>query len=257
DADAEAGEYAGAILASGTDLLSLISDILDLSKIESGTMNIEVRPVRLREVCSDLEPLFRPIAQSKRLNFTVETDPSMPATMITDSKRLQQILRNLLSNAFKFTSQGSVSLRIGVASSGWRRDHPYLGRAGPVLYFAVDDTGIGIPADKQSVIFEPFQQADMTTSRKYGGTGLGLSISRELAKLLAGEIRLVSSVGQGSTFTLFVPRIHPTFSFSGMLEETAETAADSESVPLLLAEEGVTRKEDPAAQRLSARARIR
>jgi signal transduction histidine kinase/CheY-like chemotaxis protein/HAMP domain-containing protein len=240
-------EYAGAILASGTDLLSLINDILDLSKIESGTMNTEVRSVRLREVCNDLEPLFRPIAQSKRLAFSIELDPSMPATMVTDSKRLQQILRNLLSNAFKFTSQGSVSLRIGVASSGWRRDHPYLGRAGPVLYFAVDDTGIGIPADKQSVIFEPFQQADMTTSRKYGGTGLGLSISRELAKLLAGEIRLVSSVGQGSTFTLFVPRIHPTFSFTGMLEESAEPSADADAAPLFIAEEGSAKAAEPAA----------
>jgi signal transduction histidine kinase/DNA-binding response OmpR family regulator/HAMP domain-containing protein len=241
-------EYAGAILASGTDLLSLINDILDLSKIESGTMNTEVRSVRLREVCNDLEPLFRPIAQSKRLAFSIEVDPSMPSTMITDSKRLQQILRNLLSNAFKFTSQGSVSLRIGVASSGWRRDHAYLGRAGPVLYFAVDDTGIGIPADKQSVIFEPFQQADMTTSRKYGGTGLGLSISRELAKLLAGEIRLVSSVGQGSTFTLFVPRVHPTFSFTGILDESAEAPADSESSPLFPVEAEVKEPADsPAA----------
>jgi signal transduction histidine kinase/DNA-binding response OmpR family regulator/HAMP domain-containing protein len=240
-------EYAGAILASGTDLLSLINDILDLSKIESGTMNTEVRSVRLRDVCNDLEPLFRPIAQSKRLAFSIELDPSMPTTMVTDSKRLQQILRNLLSNAFKFTSQGSVSLRIGVASSGWRRDHPYLGRAGPVLYFAVDDTGIGIPADKQSVIFEPFQQADMTTSRKYGGTGLGLSISRELAKLLAGEIRLVSSVGQGSTFTLFVPRVHPTFSFTGMLEEAAEPAADPDSGPMFAAPEEIHASADPAA----------
>jgi signal transduction histidine kinase/CheY-like chemotaxis protein len=241
-------EYAGAILASGTDLLSLINDILDLSKIESGTMNIEVRPVRLREICADLEPLFRPIAQSKRLNFTIETDPSLPATMITDTKRLQQILRNLLSNAFKFTSQGSVSLRIGIASSGWRKDHPYLGRAAPVLYFAVDDTGIGIPADKQSVIFEPFQQADMTTSRKYGGTGLGLSISREVAKLLAGEIRLVSSVGQGSTFTLFVPRVHPTFSFTGFPEEAAEPAPAPAPGPALLQAEAAAELPDPAAE---------
>ncbi|KAF0246164.1 MAG: two-component histidine kinase/response regulator motif-containing, partial [Planctomycetota bacterium] len=198
-------EFGRAIHGSGSDLLSLINDILDLSKIESGTMALEIATVSFKDILADNEPSFRPIAQNKKLDFAMQLDPALPSAMQTDSKRLQQVLRNLLSNAFKFTQKGGVSLRMTVAQSGWSQNHPILNSAGTVIAFSVIDTGIGIPEDKQQIIFEPFQQADMTTSRKYGGTGLGLSISREIAKMLGGEIGLVSKVREGSTFTLYLP----------------------------------------------------
>ncbi|MCC6574891.1 MAG: HAMP domain-containing protein [Planctomycetes bacterium] len=198
-------EFGKAIHNSGSDLLSLINDILDLSKIESGTMAVEVASVSFKDLHADTEPSFRPIAANKKLDFSIDLDASLPSSMQTDSKRLQQVLRNLLSNSFKFTSKGSVSLRVFEAKSGWSHDHPILNTAEKVIAFAVTDTGIGIPEDKQQIIFEPFQQADMTTSRKYGGTGLGLSISREIARMLGGEIRLTSKVREGSTFTLYLP----------------------------------------------------
>jgi signal transduction histidine kinase/CheY-like chemotaxis protein len=201
-------EFGKAIHSSGTDLLSLINDILDLSKIESGTMAVEAGKVFFKDIREEIEPSFRPIAQNKRLDFATELDPGLPPILQTDSKRLHQILRNLLSNAFKFTSKGGVSLRMGVAASGWSPKLETLNRADTVVYFAVADTGIGIPSDKHQIIFEPFQQADMTTSRKYGGTGLGLSISREIARLLGGEIRLESTPGVGSTFTLYLPLVY-------------------------------------------------
>jgi CheY-like chemotaxis protein/HAMP domain-containing protein len=198
-------EFAQTIYTAGSDLLSLINDILDMAKIESGTMAIEVGDVSFSDLRGYVERSFLPVAESKGLALAVELEPELPRFMATDAKRLQQVLRNLLSNAFKFTEQGTVGLRIGLAKSGWSADHPVLSRVDRVVAFAVTDTGIGIPSDKLKIIFEPFQQAESGTSRKYGGTGLGLSISREIARLLGGEIRVRSTVGAGSTFMLYLP----------------------------------------------------
>jgi len=192
-------EFAKTIHAAGSDLLSLINDILDLSKIESGTVSLEVSNVAFKDLVENMDRTFRQVAEERKLNFHVEVDPKLPLAIRTDSKRLQQVLRNLLSNAFKFTERGGVTLQIGSAEGS-----PL--RAGSQwIAMSVTDTGIGIPEDKQRIIFEAFQQADGTTSRKYGGTGLGLSISREIARLLGGEIVVSSTPGSGSTFTLFVP----------------------------------------------------
>ncbi|MHB8749817.1 MAG: response regulator, partial [Aggregatilineales bacterium] len=199
-------DFAQTIYMSGTDLLSLINDILDLTKIESGMMVVEIDELRFSDLRDFVERSFSQVAQNKGLDFAIELDPNLPQVMHTDTRRLQQVLKNLLSNAFKFTERGHVSLQIGVTTTkGWSFDHEILNRADMVVSFAVADTGIGIPADKQKIIFESFQQADGTTSRTYGGTGLGLSISREIARLLGGEIRVISTVGKGSTFTLYLP----------------------------------------------------
>ena len=198
-------EYARTIHASGGDLLTLINDILDLAKIESGTMSVDIDQTLFTDLRNHMERTFRQVAQTKRLDFHIYLDEHLPRLMYTDSKRLQQVLKNLLANAFKFTEQGEVSLQISVASNGWSRDQRHLNQSDTVIAFAVCDTGVGIPVAKQRVIFEAFQQADGTTSRKYGGTGLGLSISREIAQLLGGEIQLQSEAGQGSTFTLYLP----------------------------------------------------
>ncbi len=201
-------QFAETIYSSGNDLLSLINDILDLSKIESGMMAIEVGEMPFADVTEQLNRSFHQLAADKGLEFTIERTPNLPLTMHTDQKRLQQILKNLLSNAFKFTEKGGVSLNIRVAERRGSYANEALNRADLVIAFSVTDTGIGIPSEKQRIIFEAFQQADGTTSRKYGGTGLGLSISREIARLLGGEIRVVSTPGEGSTFTLYLPRTY-------------------------------------------------
>jgi signal transduction histidine kinase/DNA-binding response OmpR family regulator/HAMP domain-containing protein len=202
-------EFAKTIHSSGNDLLMLINDILDLSKIESGTVVVDVNDLRLSDLQLYVERTFRHVAEAKSVDFMIHTGMNLPTSMVTDVKRLQQILKNLLSNAFKFTHQGHVTLTIEEVFSGWSPDNEELNRAQQVLAFAVSDTGIGISGDKQQIIFEAFQQADGSTSRKYGGTGLGLAISRELSKLLGGEIRLASAPGQGSTFTLYLPLVYP------------------------------------------------
>jgi HAMP domain-containing protein/CheY-like chemotaxis protein/signal transduction histidine kinase len=199
-------EFARTIRGSGKDLLRLINDILDLSKIESGTVTLDVGEVRFEEMRQTMERTFRHVAEGKGVTFEINIDPRVPAAVQTDSQRLDQVLKNLLSNAFKFTERGYVNLRVAPANGGWSPDNQSLNRAEAVLAFAVSDSGIGIPSDKQTTIFEAFQQADGSTSRKYGGTGLGLAISRELARVLGGEIRVESSEGRGSTFTLFLPQ---------------------------------------------------
>ncbi|MHB1352180.1 MAG: response regulator [Thiobacillus sp.] len=198
-------EYAATIFASGNDLLNLINDILDLSKIESGTVTADIGDVQLGALRSFVEQTFRHIAEDRKLEFSVDFDAALPETMLTDERRVKQILKNLLSNAFKFTEQGRVALRVARAIEGWGAGNASLNTAERVIVFSVNDSGIGIAPDKQRVIFEAFQQADGTTSRKYGGTGLGLAISRELANLLGGEITVNSVEGQGSVFSLYLP----------------------------------------------------
>ena len=198
-------EFAQTILTSGSDLLNLINDVLDLSKVEAGKMDVNPTDVRLVDVKDFVDRSFAAVAEQKGLNFHVEVNADLPQTIYTDGGRLQQVLKNLLSNAVKFTQEGDVGLTIRRAEKGRRFQNTTLEAAAEVIAFAVADTGIGIAKDKQRLIFEAFQQADGTTNRKYGGTGLGLSISREIARLLGGEIRVESTEHQGSTFTLFLP----------------------------------------------------
>src|SRR5437764_8268332 len=168
-------------------------------------MTISLGDVPFREVAETMDRTFRQVAVDKGLDFTIEQDPNLPASIHTDSTRLQQVLKNLLGNAFKFTATGGVTLKMETAAGGWTPGHETLDRAPGVIAFSVADTGIGIPDEKQRLIFEAFQQADASTTRKYGGTGLGLSISREIARLLGGEIRVSSEENVGSTFTLYLP----------------------------------------------------
>jgi CheY-like chemotaxis protein/HAMP domain-containing protein len=198
-------DYARTIHSAGTDLLNLISDILDLSKIESGTVTVDVTDISFSLLVETVGRMFRHEAENRNLSFEVRLDPALARSIQTDQKRLQQVLKNLLSNAFKFTAHGGVKLVISPAASGFHTEHSILKSAASVIAFAVSDSGIGIPLEKQKIIFEAFQQADASTSRKYGGTGLGLAISRELAHLLGGEIQLRSTPGEGSTFTLYLP----------------------------------------------------
>ncbi len=201
-------EFSRTIHGAGTDLLNLISDILDLSKIESGTVSVQAEEVFFASLLEMIARPFRHEAENRKLTFETHLDPALSRSLVTDAKRMQQVLKNLLSNAFKFTEQGQVRLSVLKPTSGWTPDHPILSKAESVVAFEVSDTGIGIPVEKQRIIFEAFQQADAGTSRKYGGTGLGLAISRELASLLGGEIQLRSATGAGSTFTLYLPQMY-------------------------------------------------
>ncbi|MEH2528962.1 MULTISPECIES: HAMP domain-containing protein [unclassified Bradyrhizobium] len=198
-------EFARTIHGAGTDLLNLISDILDLSKIESGTVTVDAEEILTSNLLETVGRPFKHEAENRHLSFNINVDENLARSMVTDSKRLQQVLKNLLSNAFKFTAEGGVKLNVSAAVGGWSAEHPILNHAPAVVAFEVTDTGIGIPLEKQKLIFEAFQQADAGTSRKYGGTGLGLAISRELAGLLGGEIHLRSAPGKGSTFVLYLP----------------------------------------------------
>lgn len=198
-------KFAKTIQDSGIELLNLINDILDLSKIESGTVTPDYNEVKISELVDGLDRSFRHIAEDKHIDYSIKIASGVPEMILTDFKRLQQIVKNLLSNAFKFTEDGEVSLYIAPATDGWSRDNEALNQAKTVLSFVVNDTGIGIPEDKQQIIFEAFQQADGSTNRLYGGTGLGLAISREIAALLGGEISLFSVEGKGSTFILYLP----------------------------------------------------
>ena len=197
--------YAKTIHSCGDDLIQLINDILDLSKIESGYISADFTHVRFNEITSFVETTFKHISESKSLRFNIDVEHLLPVQIETDVQRLNQILKNLLSNAFKFTEKGEVRLRIYEAHKSWKFGTPVLDVSGRVVAFEITDTGIGIQKEKQNIIFEAFQQAEGSTSRKYGGTGLGLSISRGLADLLGGTIELDSTVGKGSTFTLYLP----------------------------------------------------
>ena len=226
-------EFAQTIHKAGSDLLRLIDDILDLSKIEAGRVDVEPGEVNLAQVRAYVEQVFAPQAEDKGLRFRVETAPDLPAVIVTDGARLQQILRNLLSNAVKFTDSGEVVLRMEPVRPGTVHGVPTLDAARSVVAFVVRDTGIGIAEGKLSVIFEAFQQADGTTSRKYGGTGLGLSISKELARILGGTITVSSRVGEGSEFTLFLPTETPTAPAAPRPgDDGAEDAERTRSSPL-------------------------
>ncbi len=210
-------KYAKTIQDSGDDLLLLINEILDLAKIESGTVALDTSVVPFSTLSDQVDRNFRHIAQKRAISFDIHLAKDLPPTLVTDEKRLHQVLKNLLSNAFKFTEKGRVTLRVARATGGWSPDITSLNMASAVFAFSVEDSGIGIATDKQRLIFEAFQQADGSTARKYGGTGLGLSISREIAHLLSGDLKLAySEPDKGSCFVLYVP----------------QASADTVSVPL-------------------------
>jgi CheY-like chemotaxis protein/two-component sensor histidine kinase len=235
-------EFARSIHSAGSDLLNLINDILDLSKIESGTVTVEAEELTFASLRESVERNFRHIAENKNLPFNIEFDPSLPSNFTTDSKRLQQIIKNLLSNAFKFTASGGVKLKIERVASGWNQVADHVLNSGQALAFSVQDSGIGIPEDKQRIIFEAFQQADGTTSRKYGGTGLGLSISREITRTLGGELRVESEPDKGSTFTLYLP-LH--------FSPAAAPAAGGPATPSVIVRTQPVEQEDQAIETVS------
>src|ERR1700723_950204 len=239
-------EFARTIHGAGTDLLNLITDILDLSKIESGTVSVEAEEVFFASLLDAVGRPFRHEAENRHLSFEVQSDPHLARSVVTDSKRLQQVLKNLLSNAFKFTEVGGVQMTVSLARSGWSEDHPILGKAASVVAFEVSDSGIGIPFEKQRIIFEAFQQADAGTSRKYGGTGLGLAISRELASLLGGEIQLRSAPGRGSTFTLYLPQTYvgPSGSNAASIEQRSPSAVSPVLAAASMSEHTIEKVED-------------
>ncbi|MEV4753529.1 HAMP domain-containing protein [Micromonospora sp. NPDC049559] len=241
-------EFAKTIHSAGSDLLRLIDDILDLAKIEAGRMDVEPTEVRFTEIRGYVEQAFAPQAEEKGLDFQVRISRELPETLVTDAQRLQQILRNLLSNAVKFTDNGAVTLRIAPAPENAYFDVPALATARQVVAFTVIDTGIGISDDKLSLIFEAFQQADGTTSRRYGGTGLGLSISRDLARLIGGTISVSSAPGQGSTFTLYVPDVLGSAPVAAPLPVPASPARGG-LPPLLLPTEPETEVRNTPAMR--------
>jgi CheY-like chemotaxis protein len=198
-------QFAQTIESSGADLLEMINQILDLAKIESGTVELQLDDVLPADLQQSMVQQFQHVAETKHLDFSVALAPDLPEKLHTDVRRLQQVLKNLLSNAFKFTEHGSVKVEIKKVTSGWSRASASLEKADAVVAIVVTDTGIGIPADKQRIVFESFQQADAGTARRFGGTGLGLSISREIALMLGGVLQLQSELGKGSSFTLFLP----------------------------------------------------
>jgi CheY-like chemotaxis protein/methyl-accepting chemotaxis protein len=247
-------QFAKTIHSSGNDLLMLINDILDLAKIESGTVAVDTGEVRFTDLQGFVERTFRHVAESKKLGFSISVADDLPRSMYTDSKRVQQILKNLLSNAFKFTEWGQVELSIAPARSGWNREIESLSGAEVVIGLSVHDTGIGIPASKHGIIFEAFQQADGSTSRRYGGTGLGLAISREIAQVLGGEITLASAPGEGSTFTLFLPQSYVVP--PGMTRRRAELEPQSRRVRLAEPVEAAPVAEETAPEDVASDDRI-
>ena len=241
-------EHAKTIFSSGRDLLSLINEVLDLAKVESGTMAIEVADLGLDSLRQRIEQSFNAIAQDKKLKFEITFGKDLPEAIKSDEKRLVQVLRNLLSNAFKFTETGSVKLSVDLVKTGWRHSIAALNNAEKVISFAVTDTGIGIEKDRLGVIFEAFQQADGGTSRRYGGTGLGLSISREIANMLGGDLIVESTAGEGSTFTLFLPT---QMDQAPSLAEQVDEIEDAEIVP-----EPKTKTKPPAKSAKKAKSEL-
>ncbi len=236
-------QYAQTIYSSGNDLLELINEILDLSKIESGSVELELAEVPISRVGQFVEKTFRHLAEQKKLEFKIELDAALPSDIHTDARRVEQVLKNLLSNAFKFTEKGSIVLRISPAREGWGKESNLLQKADAVFAFAVSDTGIGIPLDKQQLIFEAFQQADAGTARKYGGTGLGLSISRELAVLLGGDLQVQSKPGEGSTFTLYLPRTLPVGHQADLAEQRLQRQSVAAPRPALVPQDEISGQE--------------
>jgi CheY-like chemotaxis protein/two-component sensor histidine kinase len=223
-------EYASVIGTSGKELLHLLNSILDLAKVESGTVTIEMTELSIGELRSALLREFEPVAAGKGLGYSIDLAPGSPDDIVTDPQRLRQILKNLLANAFKFTEHGQVQVRVGLTDKGWSQETEALVNASSVVALAVSDTGIGIDDAQQLRIFDAFTQADGTTSRLYGGTGLGLSISRELVALLGGEITVVSTPGQGSTFTVYLPGGRPVDAAAAAPASATPAPADQASL---------------------------